>query len=138
MNSELDPHFQEQLKRMIEDRDNYGSNQSGIHRGIQWSMRKPYNSYWCGYVKFESSITLSNEKIEEMERYAHGGFTSGIGFDCSHYDDFAPMYITELNKWFGLTEGSFKDYHYVRNCLEKIIDCFFEYQPETESFPDDD
>jgi hypothetical protein len=113
--------MEQQHKKMLDDIDKYGDMQNGTYRNIEWSMKRPYGTYWCAYVHYNGE--LNDDQIEQLENLSHMGLTSGIGFDCAHYGDYAPM---KLNDKFYQSlcnqDDTYKDHDYVRNIVKTMID----------------
>ena len=105
------------------------SSYSGEYKGIKWRMKRPYDTYWCGYVDCHLTREFTDEEIEQLDDIAHGGLTCGIGVDCSHFDDyyFNPLtgYEFDLPKNYNRgnrMKATFKTYEYVYNNICQLID----------------
>lgn len=92
------------------DISTYGNQRSGSYKGINWSMKRPYGNYWCGYI-YPNDDDISDKDIKNLEEIAHGGLTMGYGFDCTHLGDY-PM---DKN-------GTFRTFEYVYKCITSMID----------------
>lgn len=104
--------------KMMKDIKKHGDEQRGTFKNIKWYMRRPYSTYWCGYVRYEGKLT--DTQSDELEHISHGGLTSGIGFDCAHWGDYAPHKITHIDKLW--ENGRYRDYDYVYDKICKMID----------------
>ena len=113
-------HIQEQLEIMQKDIKDHGMKNKGVYNRIKWAMKRPCNSYWCGYVYYEG--TLSNDQLEKLDELSHGGLTSGLGFDCAHWGDFAPFPDVPQGFLFGSHKLVFRTHDYVYDILKEMID----------------
>jgi hypothetical protein len=95
---------------------------NGFHKDVPWEMRRAKSGgnseHWCGYVLYDGNLT--DDEYDLIEKKAHCGLTAHMGFDCAHCDDY-----TISN-----TRGVYRDYAYVLNCLQGMIDVLI----ETKSF----
>ena len=108
---------------MLADIVAHGAQASGVYKNIPWRMTRPYNTYWCGYVEYygcdmESKYTLTDEDYKRLEALSHKGLTSGIGFDCAHGNDYAPL----GSSTFTLPGSTFRTYDYVYGKITDMID----------------
>lgn len=109
-----------ELRKMMDDIEQYGDNVEGEYREIRWRMERCY-LHWCGYVKMNGEGKIDEEHYNEAERRSHGGFTSFWGFDCSHYRDYSnPMMRSGGNEY--------RDYDYVLGKIKDIIDYLVDNQ----------
>lgn len=104
-------------QRMKQDIEEHGEEDSGVYRGLKWSMKRPYSTYWCGYVDFDTS-NLPDTHIDGLDSVAHGGLTADCGFDCAHHNDYAPF--PGFNG--RVCCGIYRDHDYVLKCIHKMID----------------
>jgi hypothetical protein len=95
--------------RFRADRALHGDHKSGLYRDIKWEIKRNQFGVLCGYVLIATQIP--QEKLDQMERHTHGGFTAHLGFDCCHMGD-----------WFGHVPGIYRDFDYVLERLHRIID----------------
>jgi len=114
---------------MMTDILEHGLECKGEYKGVSWSMRRPYKTYWCGYVEYETDTLpqqyeLTDEDIESLEGLSHGGLTSGIGFDCAHAGDYAPMEGGMVSSLF--RGGMFRTHSYVYGRITDMIDYIVE------------
>ena len=109
--------MQTEHQRMLVDIRTYGNQEHGTHRNIEWSMNRPYGTYWCGYIHYTGDLT--DAQIEQLENRNHGGLTGGLGFDCAHYGDYFPFTLEQSSF---LMKGTFKDHDYVLNIIQNMID----------------
>lgn len=98
---------------MRQDIQQYGMQQEGIYKDVSWSMKRPYGTYWCGYVT--SEINTTKDMLDKLEAIAHGGLTARLGFDCSHCHDYPTS--GHFNK-----TAKFRDYNYVLGNIKEMID----------------
>lgn len=106
-------------ERMLADIAEHGKEQTGEHRGIKWDMKRPYGTYWCGYVDHSciDDSKFTDDDCDELERLSHGGLTSGVGFDCAHYNDYHPSGLFRNNN-----RCTYRDYDYVLGKICGMID----------------
>lgn len=107
-----------QLERMLKDKEKYGDEQSGTYRGIDWSMKRRHNVFWCGYLHLPPDMKVSDEKYAKLDQIAHGGFTADFGFDCAHGKD-----LYSINQLYCSDKMTYKDHDYVKQNLMDLIDC---------------
>jgi hypothetical protein len=105
--------------RMLADIKKYGSEQKGCYRNINWHMTRPYDTYWCGYIKCDWKLTEID--FENLHNLSHGGLTTGIGFDCAHYNDYCP-FDTVNTPSYSKEEVIYRDHNYVKKKLYNMID----------------
>lgn len=108
-------------EKFEQDRKEFGDRQTGVYRGIRWLMRRPYHTYWCGYLKLPEEVSEDQERI--LDEASHGGLTGGIGeysygFDCAHGGDYVPG-VSRTQ------QGAFRNFTYVCNKLHHMIDQFY-------------
>lgn len=106
----LQPPTQEQIKQnnlMTQDIAKYGSLQKFTYNGVNCLMKRPLETYWCGYIEHE----ISSNQFDKLDQITHGGMTASNGFDCAHSGDY-PMDL----------DGEYRDYEYVRGFLERMVD----------------
>lgn len=120
--SEQESHPEHQ--RMVRDIEAHGSLVEGTYRNVPYLMKRPHDTFWCGYVE-ECNATreISDQKLEALEDIAHGGLTAHLGFDCAHSGDYAPLRIRRSLPW-----GTYRDYDYVLANLKAMIDCILDTQ----------
>ena len=108
--------------RQQEDLKNYPRNEyTGTYKGIKWIMKRPYNTYWCGYVHTPEDRVITKKEHKTLDGLAHGGLTGGpLGFDCSHYTDY--HYKSEIGYEFTHQNATYKDYNYVYKTICRMID----------------
>jgi len=111
--------------RMIEDIEKHRNKPySGCYRGIPWELKRPYGTYLCGYIRPPPAICprLTDAHYDELEKIAHGGLTSGLGFDCAHYGDYFVIgdVFERYNKM--SMSGIYRDYDYCLPILYNMID----------------
>lgn len=94
--------------KMKKDIRKYGNVQSGMYKNIKWLMKRPYNTYWCGYVEYDNKL-LQEDDYNTLDELSH------IGFNCTHYGDYNP--ILSLSN-----PGKYRDYEYVLGKLKDMID----------------
>lgn len=111
-----DPRYQELIndKKMWVGLSGANNILRGIYKGIPWRMRRPYGTYICAYVT--GHYELSDEILEKLESVAHGGLTSGLGFDTAHYQDWTGMFQS-------LSDNTvYRDTAYCLNVIREMID----------------
>jgi hypothetical protein len=71
----------------------------GTYKGIDWKIRRPYKTYLCGYADSNNKLNdiLDENDFTELEKLSQGGLTSGLGFDCGHFNDFVCIIIFPPN-----------------------------------------
>jgi len=103
---------EDQLQRMRHDLTVYGRHQTGSYRGVSYLARKNLLDSWCAYVQPGREVT--DDEYERLEGVAHGGITGycdGPGFDCCHLHDYP-----------GCADGEYRDFPYVLQILQSMID----------------
>ena len=114
-----------QRDRQMKDIEKWPETDEGEYLGFRWHMRRPYKTYWCGYVDTSSAdvedfldVDCNNGNNHDiLDSIAHGGLTGVykgmIGFDCSHYHDFWIDEDGRVGK-LALNEGTvYRDHDYV-------------------------
>ena len=118
-----------EFDKMVEDIKKYGNEQKGEYKGVKWSAKRPYGTYWCAYVV--TGIDLSEEQVETLDGLAHCGLTSGLGFDCAHYNDYSYNPVIEFNgnyphipitDFINNDERVYRSFEYVTEKLFGMID----------------
>jgi len=94
---------------------------TGVYRGIKWKTRRPSGTYLCGYVLDQDNLTA--EVVDKLDGIAHGGLTHEIGFDCAHYNDYAPFSIEYEDM---CARGVYKTHDYVVSLLHEMIDAILD------------
>ena len=125
-----------QYNRYLQDKEEYGLEQTGEYKGIRWIAQRPYSTYWCGYIEVNNEYDVIN-----LDDVAHGTITGGcstnnptpgrcfIGFDCAHYNDYNPPLpeIKKLSiKLLHKKDGVFKDFPFVLNIIKNMIDKYLQ------------
>ena len=97
----------------------YGNNQtwqiSINDMMIDCEATRNFSGCWCGYV-FYGNHNRTIDNVDDIE--VHGGVTfingNKIGFDCNHWDDYAPLgtYTFENTKY--------RDFGFVKRETEKL------------------
>jgi len=110
-----------QYNRMKADLERHPDNEIGQYRGYNYELKRPYGTYWCGYIRLrDDQPELTDTQIDHLDSIVHGGLTSGIGFDCAHYNDY---YRSQYEDDVYMTENAtYKDYDFVYNEITKMID----------------
>lgn len=115
-----------QYDRMIADIIRYPNNKSGKYREYIYRMKRPFKSYWCGYIDLsrEKCEQITDEQISYLEEIVHGGLTGGlIGFDCAHFMDYHYLKANgKLIEFNYETHCNYKDHNFVMNNIKQIID----------------
>jgi hypothetical protein len=118
INSLFDYDFKENINdqhlKMLADIKKYGSFQEGTYNGIKWSMKRPFNTNWCGYILYDKELT--DIEYNRLGEHTHRGLTFEYGFDCSHAGDYCPMDHNLLEN------GIYRDYDFVLLKLYGMID----------------
>lgn len=98
--------------RMVQDIEQYGNYDSGMHCGVKWEIRRitDHSSHWCGYALYDGELT--DEEMERIEEKSHGGLTAYLGFDCAHCYDYTVMHAN----------GEYRDHDYVVGCMKDMCE----------------
>jgi hypothetical protein len=83
--------------------------------------RHEKDRHWCGYICVDSHHPWHKRHYDSIDADCHGGLTYSeddkdkwkIGFDCAHFNDFAPAYKTQ---------GIWRDRKYVENECKKLVE----------------
>ncbi|MHB1952718.1 MAG: hypothetical protein ACYCOU_03130 [Sulfobacillus sp.] len=110
--------------KMLRDIDEHGNEIRGEFKGISYLLRRPYGTYWCGYLLPPEQVQLSDEAIAAIESSTHGGLTASLGFDCAHWND----YPTDPN-------GKFRGYDYVMDVIQRMVDSLLAHAASTMPAP---
>nr|QBK90145.1 MAG: hypothetical protein LCPAC102_00550 [Pithovirus LCPAC102] len=86
----------------------------GIHKGLNWYIYRPYNTYLIGYISNIERVINNSKHMKELSEISHWGFTSKIYFECNHLGDWWPN--CHMNY------GEYRDVPYVLCILINIID----------------
>lgn len=105
---------------MVHDINAYGQYQNGTYREVEWSMTRPFGTYWKATIHVDPD-RLSPTAVAELDRIAHGGLTHAIGFDCAHPGDYT-LYPSECGA--SLKKCTYRDYHFVISHIHKMIDFY--------------
>lgn len=119
------PDIVTEYNRMLVDIKRHSNYKVGKYRDYIYKMKRPYGTYWCGYVDLTKEIRnqITDDQLDCLEGIVHGGLSEElIEFNCAHVTDYYSIYWGPEPPRIGRKGCTYKDHDFVLNHIKDIID----------------